>query len=214
MSSEHPRHWKRAYDADFDENNNGLGRDDLSVPQKNWIKRAWTWASTAFLGFKQPTIPDAVPRYNEKKGWFHVPAVEPQLHHITPVGFSNRVLGEDYAQPENIAPVSASLHVGKGIRDNDEDADRVIHEDTRQAFGRFRKDPNAFKKMSEERKMATKLGKPYHNTENDDYLRDLSQQVTTGYQLTHSDDKYPQTQKEKRRGKKKKQWNYLTGEWE
>jgi len=213
MSSERPRHWKNAYQKDFTETPPPLAREDLSVPQKHWIKRAWLWASTALLGFKEPAIPDAIPRYNEKGGWFHVPAVEPHLHHTKPVGYSNRVLGEDYAQPENIVPLSARLHVGKGVRDNDEDVDRVIHEDTRKAFGLFRRNPKAFHQMSQEREEATRRGEAYHNTENDTYFEDLSRRVVDGYRRSHPDDEYPKTRKERRGSKNKKVWSDELMRW-
>lgn len=201
------RSWKHAYDKDYDaENPEYPKREDLTPVQKALIVRAWCWFAKKVWGWDGKTVPDAIPRYNEKRGWFHVPAVDAQLHHINGVGESTRLEGRtDYNRPENIAPVSARWHIGRGVRPGDEMEDEVIHDDTMQAlrdYGKFKREggKSPISKMHESRGEKTKDGQIFHNPIHDEYLTDLSQQVWDTYTQDQPTDRW---QSKRKRGSKK-----------
>ena len=99
--------WTRAFEPGYDvEDPHERKRVDLSVKQKNWLTRAWMWASVAVLGMKEECIPNAVPQYNESQGWHYQPIRGRNWHHVKPVGNANRILEEPYNKPDNIVPVN------------------------------------------------------------------------------------------------------------
>ena len=188
------RSWKRAYDPNFDpENPTTPPREDLTTQQKNWIVRAWIW----MFG----TLPNAVPVYNERRGFFHTPAVKSQIHHIKPIGEMTRLDGNDgYNYPENLAPVSALNHVGTGANEDD----FVIHEDTQQAqknYGKFRRGEikeNPYAAMGREGKKKTDKGEIYHNSDYDRYLEEQARLVAEAYARNHPTDKFPPNAKHRK----------------
>ena len=192
--------WKKSFDPDFDpENPSYPPRVDLSTRQKNWIRRMWTWASTAMLGMQEECLPEAIPRYSEEKGWHYVPAVDPNLHHEVAVGESQRIDGtNNYNRPRNVAPLSARLHVGRGVRPGDEDEDEVVHQDTMEGLrwygvwakgGRHGKNP--IQLTNDERKKKTDRGEIYHNPIHDEQLTDLTKEVVDTYTTLFPEDTWP-----------------------
>lgn len=199
MASKEIRSYKRAFERGFDpEDPPYPPRVDISTRQRGWLRRAWMWASTAMLGMNEIAIPDSCPRYNEQRGLHHVPAIKPQFHHITPVGESIRLHGEtDYNQPQNLAPVSARLHVGRGVHCGDSDEEMVIHQDTMGATRKWpghkqRGELSPYAQMQEDRKKATRQGRKYHNDFYDPYLTDLASTVADEYTAAHPEDEWPE----------------------
>jgi len=219
MSPDRIRDWKRAYDPDYDvENPEYPQRIDLSSAQKNWIKRAWTWASTILLGMSEEVLPDAVFRYNEERGIHYVPAIKPDLNHIRPVGESLRLDGNDgYNDPRNVVPVSRRTHTGLGVHESEAEDETIIHPDTyraRSGWGAWyrggRKGPNPMQELHEERKGKTERGEGYHDTAYDEHFEKLTDQVVTVYTATHPKDKWPKHPKEK---KPKNTWDPVLMRW-
>ena len=218
MSPDRVRNWKRAFEKDFDvENPIYPKRIDLSMRQKNWIKRAWTWASTAILGMNEEVLPDAIFRYNEEKGVHYVPAVKPDLNHIRPVGESLRLDGNDgYNNPRNVVPISRRQHTGAGMPMSEAEDEIIIHPDSHRAFKEYgawkkggMKDPNPISKIHEEREKKTDRGEGYHDTAYDAHFTELADRVVTVYSSTHPKDKFPKHPKEK----KKKEWDPVLMRW-
>jgi len=204
------RNWKKAFEPGFDpEDPFYPQRMDLSQKQKGWLVRAWTWASTGLLGMSVPTVPDAIPRYSEKKGFHYVSAIKLNQHHIIPVGESLRLDGQtEYNVPRNVAPVSVRLHTGDGVREGDDDEELVIHKDTMEARRNYgiwakkgKKGLNPMQDMHLDRKHLTDKGQIYHDDSFDRHFQDLADRVTSGYVAAHPEDKFPDKPK-KRRGRK------------
>ena len=172
--------WKRAFEID-PESTLESKRVEITARRKSWLVRAWTY----FFGF----LPNAIPAYNEKKGFFNTPAIHVNWHHITTIGESTRIYGEDhevYNDPRNLVPVSALNHIGDGA---DED-DTVLHPDTQEAKKNYRTNKNSYTDMGAERRRMTDAGLIYHNPDYDTYLRDLADQVVSTYQRDFPQDKY------------------------
>lgn len=172
--------WKRAFEID-PETTTESHRVEISSHRKGWLSRAWSY----FFGY----VPNAIPAYNEKKGFFHTPAIKVQFHHITPIGESTRVYGEDnsyYNDPRNIVPVSELNHIGTGA----DEEDTVLHPDTQEARRSYGKNHNAYADMGTERRKMTDAGLIYHNPDYDTYLRDTADQVVSTYQRDFPQDKY------------------------
>lgn len=175
--------WKRAYDIDPEAPTDSK-RVEVSSHRKGWLIRAWS----NFFGY----VPNAIPAYNEKKGFFHTPAIHVNWHHITTQGESMRIYGETheiYNDPRNLVPVSALNHVGDGA---DED-DFILHEDTQQAKKNYRGSSNgdsSYSQMGVDRRIMTSAGLIYHNDDYDTYLRDVADQVVSKYELEQPDDTY------------------------
>ena len=172
--------WKRAFEID-PETTTESHRVEISSHRKAWLSRAWIH----YFGF----LPNAIPVYNEKKGFFHTPTIKVNWHHIQTQGESVRIYGEDhevYNDPRNLVPVSALNHVGDGA----DDEDFVIHEDTRQAKKNYRTNRNAYQDMGTERRRMTDAGLIYHNPEYDTYLRELADQVVSTYIRDFPEDMY------------------------
>lgn len=172
--------WKRAFQID-PETTTESHRVEVTAKRKAWLVRAWTY----FFGY----VPNAIPAYNEKKGFFHTPAIKVNWHHIQTQGESVRIYGEDhevYNDPRNLVPVSALNHVGDGA----DDEDFVIHEDTRQAKKNYGRNRNAYADMGTERRKMTDAGLIYHNPDYDTYLRDTADQVVSTYQRDFPQDTY------------------------
>lgn len=217
--------WKKAFEPGFDpEDPTYKARVDLSERQKGWLVRAWMWASVALLGMSRPCVPDAIPRYNEKKGFHYVPVVKPNQHHITPVGENLRLDGQtEYNHPRNVAPVSARLHTGDGVQPGDEDEELVIHKDAMEARRKYGKwclggkgGLNPMQDMHLDRKHMTDKGEIYHDPSFDQHFHDLADRVTSGYTAAHPEDKFPDKPK-KRWGSKRvvtNVWCEESGRWE
>lgn len=171
-------------------------RIDLSERQKRWILEAWRLLAVAKLGFADPTLPNAIPCYNEYRGHFHVPAIKPELHHIIGVSEYYHVYGVDdsrvYNNPENIAVVSALNHRGTGGATEE---DFVIHDITRVdpgAWAAFKRgeaeDP--YIKMREFAYHLLSNGLLIHNTQYDEYMSYLAHEAVKLY-LYEYVDPYP-----------------------
>jgi len=172
--------WKRAFELD-PETTTESRRVEITARRKSWLIRAWSY----FFGY----VPNAIPAYNEKKGFFHAPAIHVNWHHITTIGESTRIHGEDhevYNDPRNLVPVSALNHVGDGADEND----TVLHPDTQIAKKSYGSNRNSYADMGKERRKMTDAGLIYHNPEYDTYLRDVADQVVSKYQIEHPEDTY------------------------
>lgn len=172
--------WKRAFEID-PETTTESRRVEVSSHRKGWLIRAWTY----FFGF----VPNAIPAYNEKRGFFHVPAIHVNWHHIQTQGESVRIYGEDhtiYNDPRNLVPVSVLNHTG----DDANEEDFVLHPDTQQAKKNYKTNRNSYTEMGIERRRMTDAGLIYHNPDYDTYLRDLADQVVSKYQTEHPEDTY------------------------
>lgn len=179
--SERPKHrmWKLVIEQNYDPMNPPeYRRDNLVEKQKKWLINAWE----NYFGY----VPNAVPCYSEDKGFFHVPCIKINWHHIVPIGESIRLdgLGEArYNNPKNIVPVEELNHIGKHA-----DADDfIIHEDTSDAYknyvlyknGLINEDP--FSTMNKERVWYTNNGLMYHSDELDSYFTNLADVVVGNY---------------------------------
>jgi len=183
--------WK---DAIIGTNQQESPREDLSESQKNWVKRAWTWASVAIFGMDEECLPNAIPQYSERKGWFWRKSVNPHIHHLSPVGIQNRVMDEPYNEPRNLAPVDEVNHVGKNAHEDT----FVIHRDAmiaNQEYGIWakggKKGTSPYEQMGIDRRIATKHGDLYHDSRLDEHLRETTDRVVTEYARTHKEDKWP-----------------------
>ena len=185
--SREAREWKKAFDSNYDvENPPEVPRVDLTVKQKNWLVRAWTF----FFG----GVPNGIPVYNEREGFAHRPANQTHWHHIEPIGESTRLHGDyNYNHPRNFAPVDARNHVGRGADDDD----FVIHTDTKEAtglWGLFKKkeiQENPYTTMDRNRREATTRGEKYHETDYDSYLTDTAREVVDKYTQENPEDVWP-----------------------
>jgi len=186
-----PREWKRSFEPDFSEeaDNGHEVKTGLSQRQKQWLVRAWT----DHYGF----VPDAVPRYSEERGFFLVPVINCEWHHVCNQGFSKRVISEDPDRPENLVPVSSRSHTGKGRTWQDEEDDLfLIHPDTLEAlkqWGLFKNDQiaNPILAMVSERARLTHSGILYHDSRLDNHFRMMAEIVTDNYMALHPEDRWP-----------------------
>lgn len=176
--------WKRAYELD-PESTPETPRVELKATQKAWLVRAWTH----YFGF----LPNAIPVYNERQGFFHTPVIKIQWHHIVPIGESTRLYSEGseiYNDPRNLVPISELNHVGKGAWEDDE----VIHEDVQELWKTYyqakQEGRNPFKELSEQRRRMTDIGLIYHNPVYDEYLLDIADQVVSTYRIEVPEDVY------------------------
>lgn len=172
--------WKRAFELDPESTPEGK-RVELTARQKAWLVRAWSH----FFGY----IPNAIPAYNEKRGFFHTPAIHVNWHHLQTQGESTRIYGEDhhvYNDPRNLVPVSALNHVGDGA----DEEDMVLHPDTMQAKKNYGRNRNSYADMGIQRRKMTDAGLIYHNPDYDTYLRDVADQVVSKYETEHPEDRY------------------------
>ena len=176
--------WKRAFELD-PESTTETRRVEISPKRKAWISRAWIHS----FGF----LPNAIPVYNERKGFFHTPGFKIQYHHVIPIGESTRLYGEGdemYNDPRNIVPICEVNHVGKGAWIDD----FIIHQDVHELWKIYREvkaaGGNPFKELSLERRRMTDAGLIYHNAEYDEYLLDLADRVVSSYQRDHPEDRY------------------------
>lgn len=188
------RHWKRWVETGEDY----PSRQDLTLKQKRWLERAWTWASTSLLGMDSPCTPDAVPRYNEKKGWHYVPVIERDWNHIEGIGEMTRLEGKtNYNRPENIVPLSRREHTGKGVHSSEADEEYITHRDMYEArqnwplFKQGKLAENPMTTLHEDRKKATDRGEIYHDGSWDDHFRNLASWVINSYQQENPDDLFP-----------------------
>jgi hypothetical protein len=164
-------------------------RVELTTAQKTWVKNFWTWVGMTFLGFKTPAIPDMIPRYTPDGRMLYVPAINPHLHHIRPIGTSIRVdHNPNYNRPDNIIPLDASYHVGKGVREGDDIEDEVIHQDQMHflwEYGPWKKagepKPTPMDKLQAHRRELTGAGLPYHNTIYDSHLHEQVDRYLNNY---------------------------------
>src|SRR3990167_5017175 len=198
------RFWKEVYEhGDENDMPQYPKRVDLTERQKNWVKRVWSWAAVALMGLNVETVPDAIPRHSEDGRELFVPAVTPHIHHIRPIGESLRLDGrDDYNRPDNLAPVSARLHIGKGVRPGDEDEDMVIHKDTMEALRNYgewarngRDTINPMQLMHSDRSRKTEEGQIYHNDMWDEGLNDLTRTIIDKYRQEHPGDNFPPARK-------------------
>jgi len=197
------RSWKKSFDKGFDvENPSYPQRENITMNQKNYLRRAWSWASVALLGMDRACIPNCVPCYNEKKGWHFVAAIDPEWNHIDGVGESMRLEGRnDYNRPENLVPLSKINHTQGGFmvgEDGEEVEIFVVHQDSaeaRKAYGKWKnggmigKDP--YKAIHDSRAQFTDSGHSYHNTDYDEFFRDLARRVISAYVFAMPHDKWP-----------------------
>jgi len=155
-------------------------RVELTTAQKMWEKTFWTWVGITYMGFKVPCIPDLVPRFRPDGRMVYVPAINPHLHHVNPIGTSTRVdHNPNYNIPQNIVPVSAMYHVGKGVREGDDLEDDVIHPDQMQFLWEYgdwkrggEKGENPMDRLQRKRRELTSAGLIYHNSQYDTHFRD------------------------------------------
>lgn len=156
-------------------------RVDLTEKQKIWVRDFWSWVAVSYLGFKTPTVPDLIPRYTKDGRMIYVPAVECHIHHVNPVGTSTRVdHNPNYNVPQNLVPLSAMYHIGKGVRQGDNLADEVVHQDQMQFLWQYgawasngKRSPTPMDQLQENRRKLTSLGKPYHNQMWDAHFRTM-----------------------------------------
>lgn len=188
------RHWKRWVES----GENYPSRQDLTLKQKKWLERAWTWASTALLGMENPCTPDAVPRYNERRGFHYVPAVERDWNHIDGIGEMTRLDGlVNYNRPENIVPLSRREHTGKGVHLSESDEEYITHRDMYEArqkwllFKQGKLQENPMKTLHDDRIKETDRGEIYHDDLYDEHFRDLSELVINSYLAANPDDTFP-----------------------
>lgn len=177
--------WKRSYELDpelpLEED-----RVELTKHQKMYLDRAWVYS----FGF----LPNAIPVYNERQGFFHTPGIAVQFHHILPIQESLRIFGEGsyfYNDKRNIVPVSALNHIGQGA----DEFDWVVHNDMRGIgiqYGAFRegRGDNPYKTMHLTRRQLTDAGLPYHEIDYDMYLLDLADRVISRYEIACPEDIY------------------------
>jgi len=177
-------------------------RVEVTEAQKGWLRRAWGWFGVAFLGMKDGEIPDAIPRYSEERGFYHVPSVEPQWHHRVVVGEAKRIdhqTDEQINDRKRLVPVSARNHVGKGMTADEADNKFIIHKDTydaNQEYSEWKKEggENPYEKMGRLRRLFTGAGKNYHDEFADPQFEQMSEKVVNRYEQTHPEDKYPEYQ--------------------
>ncbi len=168
-------------------------RIELTVAQKTWERAFWTWVGMVKYGFKTPAIPDLIPRHTPDGRMFFVPAVEAHLHHVNPIGTSIRVdHNPNYNVPQNIVPVSAMYHVGKGVRPGDPIEDDVIHHDQMEflwEYGEWKRNnmegESPMDRLQRRRRELTSAGLQYHNPQYDEHFRQQIRNSLDEYAYTH-----------------------------
>lgn len=161
----------------------------LSLCQKNWLARAWERE----FGF----VPEAIPRYTEERGVFYVPAIKVHWHHIRGVAISVYNDGENPHRPENIVPLSARAHIGKGVGLLEvEDDEEVIHESALAALRNYAlykrlggRDP--FEVMNEEGRLLARRGLTRHFGLWDRHFEELAARVVSNYTVKNPNDLWP-----------------------
>jgi hypothetical protein len=191
----HVRHWKRAFDEGYDvESPPTEYSTGLTKGQKNWLRRAWT----DYFGY----IPNAMPFYSEEKGFYLLPSNgTTQWHHVEPQGWTKRVLNNITPdRPDNLVPIDAINHIGKGYKGEIEDTSfnyvPVKHVDTTWANRNWYRHTqgkigNTHRLVSIQRRELTFKGKPYWNTDFDEYMKELSEQVSWAYINKCPEDLWP-----------------------
>lgn len=167
----------------------------LGYAQKRWLERAWR----SEFGF----IPEAIPRYTERRGLFYVPAVNVHWHHIRGVAISIYHDGTDPHRPTNIVPLSARAHIGKGVGPGEEDDEEIIHESAMEALRRYAHFMESgglspFEVMREEGMVLARYGLTRHFYQWDRHFEDLARKVVSNYTSKNQSDLWPMT---KRRSK-------------
>ena len=168
-------------------------RVELTGKQKEWVKAFWTWVGITKYGFKTPAIPDLIPRFTCDGRTLYVPAIEPHLHHVNPIGTSTRVdHNPNYNVPQNIVPVSASYHVGKGVRPGDPIEGDVVHPDQMEflwEYGEWKRNnmegESPMDRLQRHRRELTAAGRPYHNTQWDGHFREQIRENLDEYAHKH-----------------------------
>lgn len=161
----------------------------LSLSQKRWLGRAWVNE----FGF----VPEAIPRYTEERGFFYVPAVKVHWHHIRGVAISIWYDGVDPHRPKNIVPLSARVHIGRGVGPWEvEDDEEVIHESALEAlrnYGRYQEEGgrDPFEVMREEGRSLARRGLTRHFSLWDRHFEDLAARVVGNYTMKNPDDLWP-----------------------
>lgn len=170
-------------------------RVDIDTAQRKWLVRVWSWAAVSLLGLKSPIIPDLIPRYTPSGRLQFVQSINPNFHHIIPVGESIRLYNNlNYNRPDNIIPIDASYHIGQGVHEGDDIEDEVIHPDQMQFLWEYgswvqrgKGPPNPMDALQQRRRELTKCGRPYHNQIYDFHFADMARKVTDEYLSTHLD---------------------------
>ncbi len=164
------------------------GPMSLSGAQKKWLERAWV----SEFGF----VPEAVPRYNEQRGFFYVPAVKVHWHHIRGVTISIYHDGEDPHRPTNVVPLSARTHIGRGLGPWEEADGEVIHEralEALRAYSHFKEagGRNPFEVMGEESRWLAGLGITNHFDLWDRHFEELARRVVSNFAVKAPEDHWP-----------------------
>lgn len=179
------RNWKKAFNEDFceDGQSKAIEPTGLSVAQKHWLVRAWTYV------FGE--IPNAMPvedcdglAVQKSKG-------KTQWHHLYPQGASIRLAGEDPDRPENMVPLDEFNHVGRGLVGEVEPDSPIIHQDDARAYQQYSQNKNSYKEIHAERRDKTAWGESYWNETYDGWFAGLARFVVAKYQGANSDDKFP-----------------------
>ena len=127
------RNWKKAYEEGFCEDGQSKSAEPtgLSVAQKHWLVRAWTYV------FGE--VPNAMPVEKMNGGVLAVQKSrgKTQWHHLYPRGASIRLAGEDPDCPENVVPLDEFNHVGRGLVGEAEPDSPIIHQDNMEAYQQY-----------------------------------------------------------------------------
>ena len=183
------RNWKKAYDKDFNQNgqSKAVEHTGLTVAQKHWLVRAWT--------FVFGEVPNAMPEEEADKPEPQRARGKRNWHHIYPQGASIRLTANDPDRPENIVPLDEFNHIGRGLVGEADENSPIIHMDSAWADKNYHPDngePTSYQRLSKVRAQRTDRGREYHNKGYDGFFSWLAGLVVSKYSQEFPDDKFPQ----------------------
>lgn len=187
------RAWKRAFDPDFDvENQEVETKTGLTKKQRDWARRVYDrdgdgLAECFWL------------LYSEKRGWYFCESrsckKNIQIHHIIPQGFSKRVLESDPDRPRNLIAIGAHHHIGLGYGgalDWRNELVPVIHPDMEYARRNYRSmGKRSYEMVFAGRRTQTSKYDTYWNTDFDSMLQQIAEEWVGKYLSLHPDDPFP-----------------------
>ncbi len=183
------RPWLHAFDPRYDvENPPSDVKTGFTTKQKRWIKNAYnTVMGEYFCVF---------PLYSEENGWTQCKNTqELQIHHITPQGYSKRILSEDPDRPDNACPLCVMHHNGTGYTgslDHHNDLVPILHPDMEWARRNYHKyNKESYQLVFKGRKERTNKGEIYWNPDWDNALREIAERVFFEYVILHPEDQFP-----------------------
>lgn len=194
------RNWKKAYDEDFCEEGQSVAveKTGLTVAQKYWLVRAWT--------FVFGEVPNAMPDEERDDGMLAVKRARDRRnhHHRYPQGASIRLAQDDPDRPENIVPLDEFNHIGRGLVGECEPDSPIIHQDDAWAFQHYNgQHPTSYEIIAKERRDKTSRGESYWNQTYDGWFKGLAEMVVGKYKQAHPEDEWPKHEHRiKRKGRK------------